>query len=111
MMPITELNNETRVESKGDSASSIPPDLEYRTVFIESPNVFSSLFRQIRQGLREPRITVPAEYYRGEAALPVSEMRAWYRDLPSTLKQLPELSHYWLLRAGRRLHLLPKSVE
>jgi protein TonB len=111
-MPTTELNNETGVESKGagDSATRIP-DLEYRTVFLESPNVFTSLFRQIRQGLREPRITVPAEYYRGEAALPVSEMRAWYRDLPSTLKQLPELSHYWLLRAGRRLHLLPKSVE
>ena len=66
-MPTTELNNETGVESKGagDSATRIP-DLEYRTVFLESPNVFTSLFRQIRQGLREPRITVPAEYYRGD---------------------------------------------
>ena len=111
-MPTTEFKTETSAGANGAGTGAIGlPELEYRTVFLESPNVFRSLFRQIRQGLREPRITVPAEYYRGEAALPVSEMRAWYRDLPSTLKQLPELSHYWLLRAGRRLHLLPKSVE
>lgn len=111
-MPTTDFKTETTSGSSGVGTGAISlPKPEYRTVFLESQNVFSSLFRQIRENLREPRVTVPAEFYRGEAALPVSEMRSWIFDLPSTLKQLPELSHYWLLRAGRRLHLLPKSVE
>jgi protein TonB len=108
----TDLKTESAAGSTVAGNPAIPmPDPEFRAVFVESSNVFSSLIRQIRQGLREPRVTVPAEYYRGEAVLPVSEMRSWYQDLPSTLKQLPELSHYGLLRLGRRLHLLPKSVE
>lgn len=111
-MPTTEINTGTSTGSNGTATGAIrPAELEYRTVFLENPNVFRSLFRQILQGLREPRVTVPAEFYRGEATLPVSEMRPWFRDLPSTLRELPELSHYWLLRAGHRLHLLPKSVE
>jgi TonB family protein len=112
-MQTTDFNTDTA--SVGPSAAGNPAirirPLEYRTVFVENPGVFRSLWSQIQAALHEPRITVPAEYYRGEAALPVSEMRSWLRDLPSTVKQLPELSHYWLLRLGRRLHLLPKSME
>jgi periplasmic protein TonB len=113
-MPMTDLNTGTTITAENEPATALvrrAPEPEYHTVFIESPSVFASLWRQIREGRREPRITVPREYYRGEAQLPVSEMRAWYQDLPSTLKQLPELSHYYLLRLGRKLHLLPKSME
>lgn len=95
----------------GSTPTPVLPDLEYHTVFINSESTLVSLFRQIRERLREPRVTVPAEYYRGEATLPLSEMRPWWKDLPSTVKQIPELSHYGLLRLGRRLHLLPKSLE
>ena len=107
---MTQLNPGGTVAAT-DTPAPRYPDLEYRTVFVNSESTFVSLLRQIRERLREPRITVPAEYYRGEAQLPLSEMRPWFKDLPSTLRQLPELSHYGLLRLGRALHLLPKSME
>lgn len=110
-MPTTDLNTETTANAQPTALSRTATQGEYHAVLLDSPSVFSSLWNQIRQSRREPRVTVPYEYYRGEATLPVSEMHAWYHDLPSTLKQLPELSHYYLLRAGRKLHLLPKSVE
>ncbi len=112
--PTTDLNTETTTSIQNGQTTALatqaPPN-EYRAVLLESPSIFSSLWSQIRQSRREPRVTVPYEYYRGEATLPVSEMRTWYQDLPSTLKQLPELSHYFFLRLGRKLHLLPKSME
>ena len=45
-----------------------------------------SAFRSIRDWLREPKVTVPAQYYRGEATLPATDMRPWFMDLPSQLK-------------------------
>jgi periplasmic protein TonB len=113
-MPMADVNTETatRVESgQADGLARSARANEYRAVLLDSPSVLTSLWDQIRQSRREPRVTVPREYYRGEVHLPVSEMHAWYQDLPATLKQLPELSHYYLLRAGRKLHLLPKSME
>lgn len=91
-MPASELQTET---SPGPMPTSAPPDSmladpEYHLTFIESPGVFVSLFRQIRQGLREPKITVPRKYYRGEIELPVTEMRPWYRDIPEQIKALFE---------------------
>ncbi len=59
------------------------PAPEYKLVELDSPFVLVSLVRQITQRLREPKLTVPEKYYRGEAALPVVEMRPWYRDLPN----------------------------
>jgi len=67
-----------------------PRELEYQIAFVDSPFVLVSLFRQILTHLREPKITVPREYYRGEAALPITEMRPWFRDLPSQLRFLFE---------------------
>ncbi|MBZ5513316.1 MAG: energy transducer TonB [Acidobacteriia bacterium] len=63
---------------------------EYQFTFVESPNLLVSVLRQIRATLREPKITVPRQYYRGEARLPISEMRPWYRDLPNQLRILFE---------------------
>ncbi len=68
------------------SGKESTPVSDYQLTFCESPNLFVSVFRSIRDWLREPKVTVPPEYYRGEIALPVTEMRAWYRDLPSQIK-------------------------
>lgn len=73
------------------------PDLEYRATFVETPFVFVSVFRQIRDWWREPRITVPQNYYRGETTLPVVEMRPWYRDIPNQIKALFEKPNFALL--------------
>jgi len=84
--------SDTQVESR----PSTPPvsedarELEYRLTFVDSPSIPVSLFRQIRARLREPKVTVPAEYYRGEANLPLTEMAPWYRDLPNQLRALFE---------------------
>ena len=72
------------------TATGKSPQAEYQFTFVESPNVFVSVLRQIRELLREPKITVPRKYYRGEARLPVTEMRPFYLDLPSQLKLLFE---------------------
>jgi len=66
------------------------PEPVYQLTFVETPNVFVSAFRQIRDLWREPKITVPQKYYRGEARLPVTEMRPWYRDLPNLFRTLFE---------------------
>ena len=63
---------------------------QYRLTFVESPGILVSLVRQIRERLREPKITVPPQYYRGEVELPVAEMRPWYRELPLQIKTLFE---------------------
>ena len=66
------------------------PTTRYQLTFVESPFFLFSLVRQIRERMREPKITVPNKYYRGEATLPVVEMKPWYRDIPSQLKVLFE---------------------
>ena len=59
---------------------------QYHLTQFEEPFFLVSLFRQVRQGLSEPKLTVPREYYQGEARLPVTEMRAWYQDLPNQIR-------------------------
>ena len=61
-------------------------DKLFKVTFIETPTVFVSAYRQIRDWLREPKVTVPPEYYRGEARLPATDMPPWYRTLPHQLK-------------------------
>jgi periplasmic protein TonB len=58
----------------------------FEVTLVETPTVFVSAFRQIRDWMREPKVTVPARYYRGEVMLPATDMRPWFRDLPSQLK-------------------------
>ncbi|HLW78835.1 MAG TPA: hypothetical protein VKU44_04465, partial [Terriglobia bacterium] len=70
-------------ETRTTTQAPVP---QYNLTQLDRPFFLVSLVRQILQARREPKITVPAEYYHGEAALPIVEMRAWYRDLPNIIK-------------------------
>ncbi len=73
------------------SSARIPaPTPIYKVTFVDRPFFLISLIRQIRDGMREPKLTVPKEYYRGETALPVVEMKPWFRDIPNLLRILFE---------------------
>jgi len=84
-MAPTDISVEIKPDATPTKRVTIP-EPEYRLTFFETPAVPVSLFRQILAKWREPKITVPQEYYRGEAALPATDMPAWYRDLPKQLK-------------------------
>jgi protein TonB len=88
-MPSNDVKAATGVEQPPKGTAK-PPEPVYELTFFESSNPFVSIIRQIRQLRREPKLTVPQKYYRGEATLPVSEMRPWYRDLPNQFKSLFE---------------------
>ena len=77
---------EDMTPSDTEIVTSQPPEPEYKLTQFENSFILVSLFRSILQALREPKVTVPPEYYRGEAALPITEMRDWYRDLPNIIK-------------------------
>ncbi len=66
------------------------PDLEYQLTFVDSTLAPVSLFRQIVERFRQPKITVPEKYYRGQTALPATDMRPWFLDLPNQLRALFE---------------------
>lgn len=72
------------------SAGMPSSDAQFRPTMVDQSFILSSLFRGIAEWLREPKITVPREYYKGEARLPITEMRPWYRDLPAQIKSLFE---------------------
>jgi protein TonB len=89
LMPI----HDAQVESSPATSSArqaAPAEPEYRLTMVEPPALPFSLFRQILERLREPKITVPKQYYQGEAKLPVTEMAPWFRDLPNQLRVLFE---------------------
>jgi periplasmic protein TonB len=75
---------------------------EYRATLLEETSTLRSLIRGLRERLHEPKITVPKEYYRGEAKLPVTEMGAWYKGFGYQLKALWE---------KRDLSRLPESIR
>lgn len=62
------------------------PGPGYGLTFVESPNLFLSIVRQIRDLFREPRVRVPKHLQRGQVVLPVTEMRPWYRDIPNIIR-------------------------
>jgi TonB family protein len=80
---------QTEVENRMNAAPSgniQTPEPEFRLTFVDSTIAPVSLFRQILGILREPKITVPKKYYRGEAALPATDMRPWFLDFPNQLR-------------------------
>ena len=58
----------------------------FTLTLVEPPSLFVSAFRQIRDSLRDPKVTVPAQYYRGEAKLPATDMPPWFVDFPAQIK-------------------------
>jgi TonB family protein len=88
-MPTSDTKVESSVEA---TATGTPrtPEPEYHFTFVDSTLAPVSLFRQILQGFREPKVTVPKKYYRGEVALPATDMRPWFLDLPQQIRGLFE---------------------
>jgi TonB family protein len=89
VMPISD----TQVKISRDATPSPSPRIpepEYHLTFVDSTLAPVSLFRQILESLREPKITVPKEYYRGKATLPATDMRPWFLDIPNELRALFE---------------------
>ena len=72
--------------ARQESVSSERQEPVYRPTFVSSYFVFSSLWQQLRERRREAKITVPPEYYRGEASLPVTDMAGWFKDLREQLR-------------------------
>lgn len=64
------------------------PDL--KLTFVDSPFFLVSAYRQIRELLHTPKITVPKKYYRGKIELPVTGMRPWFMDIPNQWRALFE---------------------
>jgi protein TonB len=77
-------------ESRPTEATPTVPAPEFHLTLVDSPSTPVSIIKLIRERMREPRITVPQKYYRGEAALPVTEMPPWYRDIPNQFRALFE---------------------
>ncbi|HEX5482213.1 MAG TPA: energy transducer TonB [Terriglobia bacterium] len=62
----------------------------YQLKFVKSPFVLTSLWELFRERRREPKITVPQEYYRGEAKLPLSDSASLPVSLRNQIKSLFE---------------------
>src|SRR5579875_853803 len=84
-MPPTKIETVTGSIREGTHRSK-PQEITYQPAFVESPFILASLWRLIQERRREPKITVPREYYRGEATLPVSDMPPLVRDLRTRLE-------------------------
>jgi len=70
-----------------ETAKSAPADSDvYKLTFVETPPPFVAAFRQLRDFLREPKSTIPPQYYRGEAQLPATDLPPWFVTFPSQLK-------------------------
>jgi TonB family protein len=61
-------------------------DERFELTMVEEPSLFVSAYTQVRDWLREPKVTVPPQYYRGKVSLPATDLRPWFYDLPSQLK-------------------------
>ena len=84
---------------------------EYHALIAESPSLFTSLLGAIKESGRAGHASMTSEYYGVATRLAVSDMRPWYCELPGQVRQLHELTPYWLLRLEDRVHLLPKAAE
>ena len=88
-MPTSDIQVRT-IPEQPKAVGATPPEPVYQLTFFEDPPLLVSVIRQIATLWRDPKISVSRKYYRGEAALPVTEMRPWYRDLPNQFRALFE---------------------
>ena len=76
-----------KVTADATPTESAPiPGPEFHPTFVESAFPPVSLFRQILERLREPKITLPKEYYRGKATLPATDMPPQILEDPNQLR-------------------------
>jgi len=88
-MVTTDIQDEKGADGLPTPSSKVP-EPEFHLTFVDTASVPKSLFHQILQRFREPKITVPKQYYRGEVALPATDMRPWFMDLPNQIRGLFE---------------------
>jgi periplasmic protein TonB len=88
-MPTTDTQSRP---GSGQTAKQAPRSSApgYQFTITETPTLFASLREGFREWRRSSKMVIPSEYYRGEVALPVTEMRPWYRDFRSQIKSLFE---------------------
>jgi periplasmic protein TonB len=66
------------------------PDSTFTPRLLDNSFFLVSLLRQIQERRREPKVTVPSEYYRGEAKLPLTDLPGWLGDFPKQVRSLFE---------------------
>jgi len=71
---------------KSPPVQAVARDERVTFTLVEPPSLFVSAYRQLHYWFFEPKVTVPAEYYRGAVKLPATDLRPWFYDLPSQLK-------------------------
>ncbi len=74
----------------GPGSQRNPGEPSFHAVQLESGSLLSSLWQQIKEVTRGPKLTVPKEYYRGEVRLPVSEMSSPLGSLIESFRSLFE---------------------
>jgi len=84
-MATTDTPVDTRPDTRPAEKAHFP-EPEYRLTFFETPAVPVSLLSQLLAYLREPKVTVPRQYYKGEADLPATDMRPWYHEIHKQIK-------------------------
>ncbi len=84
-MSTTNLQVELSPDKVAPKRAPAPAE-DYKFTFVESPSLLASAFQQLRYLFAEPKVSVPPQYYRGEARLPATDMRPWFMDLPAQLK-------------------------
>src|SRR5579863_2856105 len=84
-MSTSDLQVENRPEHTTTAFSGTKTE-RFGLTLVEPPSLFVSAYRQLHYWLFEPKVTVPAEYYRGAVKLPATDLRPWFYDLPSQLK-------------------------
>ncbi|HMD99039.1 MAG TPA: TonB family protein [Terriglobia bacterium] len=91
-MGSTKVQGETGQTEAGGNGRPVSSSASsgYQITIVDSTFPLVSLVRQIRAAWRDPKVTVPPEYYKGEVALPITEMRPWFRDLPAIFHALLE---------------------
>ncbi|MGH9449896.1 MAG: energy transducer TonB [Terriglobia bacterium] len=86
-MPPTKFDNAVTPQTPAPTETKGPV---FQQAFIESPFVLTSLWRMIKEKRREPKRSVPAAYYHGEATLPVSDSKPLLRNLLDQIRGLRE---------------------
>jgi len=88
-MPTTDTQARPGSGQAARGASQTPAP-EYQFTLPETPGLLASLREGFREWRRASKVAISSQYYRGEVALPVTEMRPWYRDFRSQIKSLFE---------------------